>query len=193
MKLLSFENAPIILASASPSRAALLKNAGVAFESAPSDFDEDSLGDLAPFEFVYRAAIGKAKIAIARFGEARRIIAADTVVSARNKLLRKAVDRADAKAKLLLQSGGEVAIVTCSVFHSRSKELIDVSQTRYRFAPFEEGDLESYLDSGDWRGKAGAIMVEGFAKPYIRYQKGSTNCALGLTIEAILPFIRRAV
>ncbi|MDR0664603.1 MAG: septum formation inhibitor Maf [Helicobacteraceae bacterium] len=181
----------LILASASPSRAALLTAAGVAFESRPSDFDEESLGDSPPFEFVYRAATGKAANAIARFGEARSIIAADTAVCVQNRLLRKARDREDAKEKLLLQSGNDVSIVTCSVFHSPSKELIDISQTRYQFARFDEADLERYLDDGDWRGKAGAIMVESFAKPYIISRSGYTSCAMGLTIEVVLPFITR--
>jgi septum formation protein len=177
----------IVLASTSPSRAALLKAAGIVFEALASGFDEDTLGDLSACEFVYNAAIGKLRSAIALYGEDRAIIAADTLVAAREQTLGKPRDRADAKAKLLLQSGGDIAIVTCSIFHSRQKEIIDISQTRYSFAPFDKDDLERYLDSGDWRGKAGGIMVESFAKPYIVSQKGYQSTAMGLTIEAIAP------
>jgi septum formation protein len=180
----------IILASTSPTRAVLLRGVGVDFHVCPSGFDEDSLGDLPPFRFVYAAAIGKLHSAIALYGKANAIIAADTVVTIGDRILRKARDQSDAKNKLLLQSDAEVAIVTCSAFSSRDKELIDISQTRYRFAPFNEDDLERYLDSGDWRGKAGAIMVESFAKPYIISQKGYTSCAMGLTIEALMPLIK---
>ncbi|MDR2639586.1 MAG: septum formation inhibitor Maf [Helicobacteraceae bacterium] len=179
----------IILASSSPTRAALLKGANIAFEVKASAFDEESLGDLPPCEFVYSAAIGKMRSAIELYGENDPIIAADTAVVARGRTLRKPRDREDAKAKLSLQSGGKVSIVTCSVFHSRRAEMIDISQTRYIFAPFEACDLERYLDSGDWRGKAGGVMVEGFAKPYIVSQIGYESTAMGLTIEALLPFV----
>ena len=50
-------------------------------------------------------------------------------------------------------------------------------------------ELELYLDSGEWKGKAGACMVEGFCKPYIKEVKGLESNAMGLGIEKLLPFI----
>ena len=62
--------------------------------------------------------------------------------------------------------------------------------TDYVFDKFDEDDLNSYPDSGEWKGKAGACMVEGFCKKYIKEIRGLESCARGLQIEKLLPFIR---
>ena len=68
-------------------------------------------------------------------------------------------------------------------------ELLDISSTDYLFNDFNMDDLERYLDSGEWRGKAGACMVEGFCKPYIKEVKGIESCAMGLSVEVLKPFL----
>ena len=67
----------------------------------------------------------------------------------------------------MTQSGNMTSIITCMIYQSKEKKLIDISQTDYIFDDFNLDSLEEYLQSGDWRGKAGACMVEGFCKPYI--------------------------
>jgi septum formation protein len=67
--------------------------------------------------------------------------------------------------------------------------LVDISATHYKFAKFNEDDLESYLQSRLWQGKAGACMVEGFCKPYIKEVIGYESCAMGLSVEVLRPWI----
>ncbi|MDR2905452.1 MAG: septum formation inhibitor Maf [Helicobacteraceae bacterium] len=177
----------LILASKSPTRAAILRSRGVKFTQKSADFDEDLVTERDPYKFVEIAARGKLDRAIALFGADKIIIAADTIVSVGGEILRKASDEADARAKLLLQSGSRVAIVTCSILRDPAETIADLSETIYDFAAFDEGDLSAYLSSGDWRGKAGAIMVETFGKKYIRSQTGFESCAMGITIEKLLP------
>ncbi|HHO65025.1 MAG TPA: septum formation inhibitor Maf, partial [Epsilonproteobacteria bacterium] len=88
--------------------------------------------------------------------------------------------------------GNKISIV--SALHYKSKEhlFVDLSATHYRFAPFDEDDLEAYLQSGEWQGKAGGCMVEGFCKKYIQTVKGYESTAMGLSVEILLPWIRRA-
>jgi septum formation protein len=75
------------------------------------------------------------------------------------------------------------------IYKSKSIELIDISITSYEFKKFEEDDLLNYLKSGECFGKAGAIMVEGFCKPYIKSVKGFESTAMGLSIEKLIPFL----
>jgi septum formation protein len=116
-------------------------------------------------------------------------LVADTVVTAQGKILRKAKDEADARAILATQSGTETDIITCMIYKTPRLELIDISITRYFFNPFEPSDIDRYMQSGEWRGKAGACMVEGFCKPYIREVRGYESTAMGLCVEVLKPFL----
>ncbi len=75
------------------------------------------------------------------------------------------------------------------IYKSEKLELIDISSTDYLFDPFDAQELEAYLASGEWQGKAGGCMVEGFCKPYIKEVKGHESCAMGLSVEVLLPWI----
>ncbi len=179
----------IILASNSESRAKILKDFGVAFTQKGCDFDEEQIVATSPKNFVYQATMGKLEACKKELGLETPILVADTVVTADNQILRKAKDEADARRILELQSGSVTAIITCMVYVSKSITIMDISSTEYHFSLFEEADLQAYLDSGAWRGKAGACMVEGFCKPYIQKVTGLESNAMGLGIEKILPFI----
>jgi len=180
----------IRLASSSITRAELLKVAGIPFIQQSIDFDEDSVIATSPKNFVYQATLGKYKVNLEKFGcSDYPILVADTVVSAHGKILRKAKDEADARAILETQSGSEVAIITCMIYKTPRLELIDISSTHYFFDLFDPQEVENYLRSGEWRGKAGACMVEGFCKPYIREVRGYESTAMGLCVEILQPFL----
>ncbi|MFA5216115.1 septum formation inhibitor Maf [Sulfuricurvum sp.] len=178
------------LASASITRAELLSAAGISFIQESLDFDEDSIIATSPKNFVYQATMGKYKVNLARFGcDDFPLLVADTVVTAQGKILRKAKNEADARAILEMQSGSDVAILTCMVYKTPRLELIDISSTHYYFDRFDPEDVERYIQSGEWKGKAGACMVEGFCKPYIRETRGYESTAMGLSVEVLKPFI----
>ena len=65
----------------------------------------------------------------------------------------------------------------------------DISATHYQFDLFGQDDLDNYLQSKLWQGKAGACMVEGFCKKYIRSVDGYESTAMGLQVERLLPWI----
>ena len=180
----------LILASNSPTRAKILKDFGVDFEQKGCDFDEDSIKAKTPKEFVYLSTKGKMEVCLEKFGLKKPLLCADTVVTANDKILRKAKDVDEAREILLLQSGNSVSILTCLFYKSETLSFIDLSATVYTFAKFDEKDLEEFLKSGEWRGKAGACMVEGFCKKYIKEVKGLESCAMGLQIEKLIPFLK---
>lgn len=178
------------LASSSITRAELLSSAGIPFLQESLDFDEDSILATTPKNFVYQATLGKYRVNFEKFGcEDYPLLVADTVVTAQGKILRKAKDEADARTILEMQSGSEVAIITCMIYKTPRLELIDISSTHYFFDIFDPESVESYLRSGEWRGKAGACMVEGFCKSYIREVRGFESTAMGLCTEILKPFL----
>ena len=180
----------IRLASSSQTRAMLLKNAGIDFVQESVDFDEDKIMASSPKNFVYQATIGKYNANLKAFGfEDYPLLVADTVVTAKNQILRKAKCIDDARNILYTQSGDITSIITCMIYQSKYKKIIDISQTDYIFEKFDEIDLENYLDSGEWRGKAGACMVEGFCKKYIKEVRGYESTAMGLNTDLLKKFL----
>lgn len=178
------------LASSSITRADLLKKAGIDFIQESVDFDEESIVAHDAKNFVYQATMGKYETNLKAFGyEDYPLLVADTVVTSQNIILRKARCKDDARNILYTQSGNTTSIITCMIYQSKELKLIDIASTKYLFDPFDEDDVERYLESGEWRGKAGACMVEGFCKPYIREVKGCQSTAMGLTTETLLQFI----
>ena len=142
----------IRLCSSSPTRAKILKEAKVEFIQSPCQFDEEAIVVKEPREFVYVATYGKFEDALCRYGFEVPILVADTVVSVNNQILRKAKDFDDAKRLLELQSGNRVSIITCMIYKSKSKEMIDTSTTEYLFEKFNEEDLNEYLNSNELKG-----------------------------------------
>ena len=180
---------PIRLCSSSQTRAMLLKEAGIDFIQESVDFDEESIVASSPKNFVYQATLGKYETNLKAFGyEDYPLLVADTVVTSQGQILRKAKCKDDARNILMTQSGNITSIITCMIYQSLKKKIIDISQTDYLFAEFDQKDLERYLESGEWRGKAGACMVEGFCKPYIKEVRGFESTAMGLCVEVLKSF-----
>ncbi len=178
------------LCSQSESRALILRNAGVDFVQSPVGFDEEQIIADSPKNFVYQATVGKYKAALKTFDYREMpLLVSDTVVTSQGKILRKAKSLEDARAILQTQSGSVTSIVTCMIYKSEKLELIDISSTDYIFDTFDADDLEAYLASGEWQGKAGGCMVEGFCKAYIKEVKGYESCAMGLSVEVLKTFI----
>lgn len=180
----------IRLASSSQTRAMLLRDAGVEFIQEVVDFDEDSIIASSPKNFVYQATLGKYETNLKVFGcENYPLLVADTVVTSQGQILRKAKSVEEARDILMMQSGNITSIITCMIYQKKDLKLIDISSTDYVFDDFNVDDLENYLQSGEWRGKAGACMVEGFCKSYIKEVKGYESTAMGLSVEVLKRFM----
>ncbi len=181
---------PIRLCSSSETRAMLLKEAGIDFIQKSVDFDEENIVASCPKNFVYQATLGKYEANFKAFGyEDYPLLVADTVVTSQGHILRKARCKDDARTILMTQSGNITSIITCMIYHSKKQKIIDISKTDYLFNPFDSKELEAYLNSGKWQGKAGACMVEGFCKSYIQEVKGYESTAMGLSVEVLQTFI----
>jgi len=180
----------ICLCSQSESRALLLRNFGIDFIQKSADYDEEQITTNIAKDFVYTASKGKLEAAVRQFGLNMPLLCADTVIAAADgSILRKAKDVEDARRILNIQSGSTISIISSLHYKSKMLAFSDISATHYHFASFEEDDLEAYLESGLWQGKAGACMVEGFCKKYIKSVDGYESTAMGLQVEVLLPWI----
>ena len=181
----------IRLCSGSITRAELLNNAGIEFIQESVDFDEDSILASSPKNFVYQATLGKYSVNLKVFGyEDYPLLVADTVVTSQGQILRKARCEDDARNILMTQSGNTTSIITCMIYHSKEKKIIDISSTDYLFSKFDMDTLDAYMLSGEWRGKAGACMVEGFCKKYIKEVRGEESTAMGLNTKLLKRFLK---
>ncbi|MDQ7086068.1 MAG: septum formation inhibitor Maf [Sulfurovum sp.] len=180
----------ICLCSQSPSRALLLRNFGIDFIQKSTQYDEEQITTNIAKDFVYRASKGKLDSAIREFGLETPLLCADTVIASENgEILRKPKNIQDARRILEIQSGSTISIISSVHYQSKTLAFSDISATHYHFATFDSIDLEAYLQSDLWQGKAGGCMVEGFCKKYILSVEGFESTAMGLQVEAILPWI----
>ena len=177
------------LCSSSKTRAKLLESFNIEYIQTPVDFDEDSIKEQNPKSFVYSVVKGKLERAISSYPLDKSLLVADTVIEANGNILRKAKSVEEAREILLEQSGSKVSIITAQALKKENFLFLDISDTKYIFSKFDKNDLEAYLNSGEWAGKAGACMVEGFCKKYIKEVVGLESTAMGLSVEKIIPWL----
>ncbi len=179
----------LVLASGSPRRLALLNQAGIEPDALqPTEVDEIPVKGELPRALANRLAREKAQAALAsvRIDEDLRgsyIIAADTVVAVGRRVMPKAEMLDEAAACLRLLSGRNHRVYTgiCLVTPKEAfrQRLIE---TRVRFKRLSNEDLEAYLASGEWRGKAGGYAIQGLAGTFVVKMVGSYTNVVGLPL-----------
>jgi len=180
----------IRLCSTSKTRAKILDSFDIEYIQSPIDFNEDAIGEVSAKSFVYLVAKGKMDYAEKKYKLDIPLLVADTVVTdSSGKILRKAKSKEEAREFLLRQSGNEIKIITAAMLKSNKLEFYDISATVYKFNKFYLDKMQEYLDSNIWQDKAGACMVEGFCKEYIKSVNGLQSNAMGLQIEKIIPWL----
>jgi septum formation protein len=179
----------LVLASGSPRRLALINQVGIEPDSLlPADIDEIPHKGELPRACATRLARGKAEAALAavRLDEELRgayIIAADTVVAVGRRILPKAelLDEAAQCLRLLSGRNHRVYSAVCLVT-PREAFRQRLVETRVRFKRLSEEDIEAYLASGEWRGKAGGYAAQGIAGSFIVKLVGSYSNVVGLPL-----------
>ena len=172
---------PLILASASPRRRDLLQQIGITPDGIkPADIDETpQLGEL-PRPHALRLAQEKAA-AVQTPGA--YVLAADTVVGVGRRILPKTETRDAAEVCLRLISGRAHRVFTGIALAVPDGEIRSrVVDTRVQFKRLTDAEIETYLDSGEWDGKAGGYGIQGFAGAYVRALSGSYTGVVGLPL-----------
>ena len=178
-----------VLASGSPRRLALLNQAGIEPDALrPADVDETPKRGELPRACANRLARAKAEVALdlVRADEGLQgayILAADTVVAVGRRILPKPelIDEAAQCLRLLSGRNHRVYTALCLITPKR-KYRQRVVETRVRFKRLSSEDIESYLGSGEWRGKAGGYAAQGLAGTFIVKLVGSYTNVVGLPL-----------
>lgn len=180
----------IFLASSSQTRAEILKQSGINFEQIFFNYDEGGVDkNLPPHVYVQKIVATKKEQFLKANSGVKNVVFADSVVVCGDKILGKAKDEKEALEMLKMQSENTARIVTAMIFLGEKFELFNVSFAEYKFAKFDEADLQNYLSDNIWRGKAGAMTIENFNKKYILSQNGETSTAMGLNVKILKAFL----
>ncbi len=176
-------NNKLILASASPRRLKLLKQIGIKpAETCPADIDETPQKKELPKNLALRLATEKAK-KISEEKDDCYILAADTVVSVSRIILPKAETKEDAVYCLKLLSGKRHRVYTALALITPEKKLIKKSIcSKVKFRKLNKCDIDEYIDTMEWKGKAGGYAIQGMAEKYIKFISGSYSNIVGLPI-----------
>ncbi|MGI9106928.1 MAG: Maf family protein [Pyrinomonadaceae bacterium] len=181
-----FELEQLVLASASPRRAEILRAVGWPFEVAAANIDEAAQDHEIVSEYVERLACEKAE-AVAAGRTSGLVLGADTIVAVDGKMLGKPADREDARRMLRLLGGRWHEVVTgVALVRVETKEvLVSHERTRVQFASLTEAEIEWYVATGEPADKAGAYAVQGRASLFIEAIEGDYWNIVGLPVRLI--------
>ena len=184
---------PLVLASGSPQRRNLLKDAGFAFDIDPADINEDDHpAGLLPGGLAQWLALQKARTVAARHPRAV-VLGADTVVSAGGAILSKPHDADHARRMLRLLSGTThacitgVAVLCMASGFERSTQVVSTVQMR----PLTDDEVEAYIASDLWRGKAGAYGIQD-RDPFVTRITGEVSNIVGLPLPETIALLKDA-
>ncbi len=184
----------LILASASPRRAELLKAAGIDFDVMPADIDEAVRDGESAEQYARRVANEKACGALAR-SHGRPVLAADTVVVVDGLILQKPADAEDARRMLTLLSGRRHEVLTAvSVSLGGPDDVCPaasgVERTTVEFAQLSEAEIGWYVASGEPLDKAGAYAIQGLGSRFVTRIDGSYSNVVGLPIALVYKLLK---
>ena len=184
---------PLVLASASPRRLELLRQVGLEpAEIDPADIDESpGTGEL-PRTYAVRMA--RAKLAaVACRHPAAIVLAADSVVVCGRRILPKAETEAEARACLVLLSGRRHRVLGgLAVGRPDGTVRTRLVETVVRFKRLEAAEIDDYLQSGEWRGKAGGYAIQGRAARFVAFISGSYSNVVGLPLFEAVSLLKAA-
>ena len=189
----------LILASASPRRAAVLRDAGIPFEAVTTRVDESRHPGESPEELVRRLAKTKARFAAARAtgtGDPAIVVGADTAVvvdgAEGRRVLGKPVSSEDALATLRQLSGRTHSVITglAVIRLPDGVARTDHEITLVTFAPLTEEDLEDYVASGEPLDKAGAYAIQGRGGRFVTRVEGCYFNVVGLPLAKLYRILR---
>ncbi len=180
----------LILASASPRRQELLRNAGINFDVQPAHLPENPLPGEAAKNCAERLAREKA-LAVARQRPRDFVLGADTVVVVDGQLLGKPTDAADAARMLRLLSGREHQVITGVCLVVSGQPIVASETTLVTVSELTDKDIADYVSSGEPMDKAGAYAIQGVATRWIPRIEGDYSNVVGLPVALVWRMLRQ--
>ena len=179
---------PLILASRSPRRAAILEQLGIEFEAIPADVEEITSGDARD---AARENARRKALAVAEKHPGRMVLGVDTVVVHAGEILAKPADAAEATAHLRRLSGRTHAVlggVCLAGVAGGEREVL--ASTDVSFRELTASDIADYVATGEWEGKAGGYAIQGRGAGFVRSITGDYFTVVGLPVAALVDILR---
>ncbi len=174
----------LVLASQSPRRQGLLRNAGIEFVVQPANLEEERLPDEDARAYAERLARDKARV-VARLRPADVVLGADTVVVVDSAVLEKPRDAEDAARMLRLLSGRSHQVTTGVCLIGAGFEDVRSETTTVHFQPLSESDIAFYVAHGEPMDKAGGYAIQGIASRWIPRLEGCYFNVVGLPVPLV--------
>lgn len=171
----------LILGSGSPRRLELLAQIGVVPDAVtPPDIDEDVRRAELPRDYVKRIAAEKVAAVVAP--DDAIVLCADTTVALGRRIMGKPADAAEARAFLALLSGRRHKVITAVTVRRNGRVTARDVQTTVMMKRLSDAEVDAYIASDDWRGKAGGYAIQGPAGAFIPWINGSFTAVVGLPL-----------
>ena len=182
-----------ILGSSSPRRLELLKQIGIVPNQIINPtINEEALKNELPLFYVKRMAIEKMKN-VRENNPTALILTADTIVSVGRRILGKAIEKEDAEKSLKLLSGRRHKVITAFLIESPNyKSNLKVVTSIVKFKRLTTHEINFYLNTNEWKGKAGGYGIQGFASRYINFISGSYTNIVGLPLAEVYRILQSA-
>lgn len=189
VRQLSMKQIPLILASASPRRSALLAGCDLSFTVQVSDVEECREPGEGPVCYAERNARSKAAVVAARYPGAL-VIGADTIVVLGDDVLEKPEDPGEAVAMLRSLSGRSHYVITAVAFRSDAVDEVFSVRTEVRFNPLSGDEIERYVAGGEPMDKAGGYGIQGEGRKLVESFNGSFTNVVGLPVDEVVAKLR---
>ncbi len=181
----------VVLASASPRRRELLERMGLVVQVEPADIDETVRPSEAARDYALRLAVEKCDVVAARVARPELpVVGADTVVALDGDILGKPRDAADATGMLRRLTGRRHDVLTAFRVRMGDKTAERVICSTVSFRLLDPEEIEAYVASGEWDGKAGGYAIQGIAAAFCTDLRGSPTNVIGLPLAEVLADLR---
>ena len=182
----------LILASASPRRAELLRNAGIAFTVVPAHLAEEPSPDETPLDYAQRLARDKARAVFALYPE-QAVLGADTVVVIDEHLLEKPGSPEDAARMLRLLSARTHQVITGVCVMAPGFQRTEAEVTQVTFSRITDAEIAAYIRTGEPMDKAGAYGIQGVASRWVERIQGCYFNVVGLPVALVYRMLTRGL
>ena len=176
---------PLLLASTSPQRRAILEQLGIPFDVVAPDYVEHDPPEADAQRLVRGHAQGKARSVAAR-ADGRPVLGVDTTVVLDGRIYAKAADAADAEQTLAELSGKTHAVMSGLCLLTPDWEVVEAAATLVTFRVLTSREVQAYVASGEWEGRAGAYAIQGRGASLVERVDGDYHNVVGLPVSLLV-------